>query len=70
LELTIIKALETGQLLEVLTGHADLISGLATFENSLCSVALDKTLKFWNILEGNCIETVQLLNEGLDVKYR
>ena len=56
--------------MEILTGHTHLVSGMATFENVLCSVSLDKTLKFWNILEGHCVETVQLLDEGLDAKYK
>jgi WD40 repeat protein len=62
--------LETSQLLETLTGHSSIITGLATFDNTLCSVSRDKTLKFWNILEGSCLETVQMLEECLDVKYR
>jgi len=57
--------------LDVLTGHSNLINGLTYYENTLCTVSLDKTMKIWNIVDGgNCLETVNLLNEGLDVKYR
>lgn len=63
-----IWALETGQLLDVLTGHQNVISGLTSFGNTLYTVSLDKTLRFWNILEGCCLETIQLSDEGLDVK--
>lgn len=61
---------ETSEVLDVLTGHSNLINGLTYYENTLCTVSLDKTLKIWNIVDGgNCLETVNLLNEGLDVKY-
>uniref|UniRef100_A0A183C2F9 WD_REPEATS_REGION domain-containing protein n=1 Tax=Globodera pallida TaxID=36090 RepID=A0A183C2F9_GLOPA len=62
-------ALTTGQLLEVLNGHMNLVTGLTMFENTLCSTSLDKTLKLWNIVEGTCLESVQLSSEGLDVKH-
>jgi periodic tryptophan protein 2 len=61
---------ETGNLLEVLAGHSSVISGISCYESTFASVSLDKTLRVWNILEASCIETVQLLGEGLDVKYR
>nr|CAD2202339.1 unnamed protein product [Meloidogyne enterolobii] len=61
---------ETSEVLDVLTGHSNLINGLTYYENTLCTVSLDKTMKIWNIVDGgNCLETVNLLNEGLDVKY-
>ncbi|KAF7630903.1 hypothetical protein Mgra_00008824 [Meloidogyne graminicola] len=61
---------ETSEVLDILTGHSNLINGLIYFNNLLCSVSLDKTMKIWNITQGgNCLESVNLLNEGLDVKY-
>lgn len=63
-------SLETGNLLEVLIGHSNLIQKLSCHETTLASVSLDKTLRLWNILEASCTETVQLMNEGLDVKHR
>ncbi|KAL3068399.1 hypothetical protein niasHT_030690 [Heterodera trifolii] len=62
-------ALATGHLLEVLNGHTNLVTGLALSENTLFSASSDGTLKLWNIIEGNCLESVQLTSEGLDVKH-
>ncbi|CAK5085748.1 unnamed protein product [Meloidogyne enterolobii] len=46
---------ETSEVLDVLTGHSNLINGLTYYENTLCTVSLDKTMKIWNIVDGgNC----------------
>ena len=63
-------SLETGKLLEVLAGHTSLIQTISCFESSLATISLDKTLRIWNILGGSCVETLQLMDEGLDVAYR
>jgi len=62
-------SLETGSLLDVLTGHTSQISGISCFGSTLASVSLDKTLRINNLVERTNNEAVQLLNEGLDVKH-
>lgn len=46
-------ALQTGTLIEVLTGHEAPVSSLAfTAQNSLVSGSWDKTVRIWNLIEG------------------
>lgn len=63
-------SLETGNLLEILTGQSDVISSISIFEETLAAVSVDKTLRLWNIFDSNTTETISLVNEGLDVKHR
>lgn len=65
-----IWSMENGNLLEVLSGHSNLISGISVFGSTLASTSLDKTLRLWNVVDSSSMEPVQLMNEGLDVKYR
>jgi len=62
-------SMDTGNLLDVLTGHSSVVSSISCFESMLASVSLDKTMRLWNVVEGSGAESVQLLNEGLDVKH-
>lgn len=65
-----IWSLETGNLLEVLSGQSDFISSISCFEDTLAAVSIDKTLRLWNIFNSSNTETIQLLKEGMDVKHR
>lgn len=65
-----IWSLETGNLLEVLSGQSDVISSISCFEDTLAAVSIDKTLRLWNIFNSSNTETIQLIKEGMDVKHR
>ncbi|TKR77582.1 hypothetical protein L596_018524 [Steinernema carpocapsae] len=61
-------SLENGRLLDVLNGHTAPITALFSHQSTLASVAHDKTLRVWNIVQGGS-ETITLTDEGLDVAY-
>lgn len=62
-------SMDTGDLLDVLSGHSSVISRISCHQSSLASVSLDKTLRIWNVVEASSAEAVQLVYEGLDVKF-
>lgn len=37
--------------------------------NNLASTSWDKTVRIWNIVEASAAETLDLLDEGLDIAY-
>lgn len=63
-------SMETGNLLDVLSGHSSVVSAISCRNVTLASVSLDKTMRVWNVVEASGAEAVQLVNEGLDVKFR
>uniref|UniRef100_A0A0N5AL32 WD_REPEATS_REGION domain-containing protein n=1 Tax=Syphacia muris TaxID=451379 RepID=A0A0N5AL32_9BILA len=66
---------QTGQLLDVLSGHAMPISSISAHKNfslidgSLVSASWDKTLRIWNVVEASHAEPIELTEEALDVQY-
>lgn len=65
-------SLQTGRLLEVLSGHEGPVSGLC-FNRShpaMASVSWDRTLRIWDVFEGKGgKEVMNLSDEGLDVAF-
>ncbi|KJH52858.1 WD domain, G-beta repeat protein, partial [Dictyocaulus viviparus] len=61
-------SMESGSLLDILSGHRSNIAGISMYGNVLASVSWDRTLKMWNIVDSTC-ETVELMHEGLSVSF-
>uniref|UniRef100_A0A914DMK3 Small-subunit processome Utp12 domain-containing protein n=1 Tax=Acrobeloides nanus TaxID=290746 RepID=A0A914DMK3_9BILA len=64
-----IWSMDTGNLLDVLAGHSSMVSKISCFHSTLASVSLDKTLRIWNVVEATGSEAIQLIHEGLDIKF-
>lgn len=64
-----IWALDTGNLLDVVSGHSSVISKISCFNSIMASVSLDKTLRIYNVVEPSGTEAIQLIHEGIDVKF-
>uniref|UniRef100_A0A0N4ZU49 RNA-splicing ligase RtcB homolog n=1 Tax=Parastrongyloides trichosuri TaxID=131310 RepID=A0A0N4ZU49_PARTI len=63
-----IWAMDTGDLVDVISGHSSRISGISLSGNNLASVSWDKTLRITNIVDGTN-EVITLTDEALDVTY-
>lgn len=63
-----IWAMNTGNLVDVISGHSSRLSGISFFGNNLASVSWDKTLRITNIVD-NGSEVISLNDEALDVSY-
>uniref|UniRef100_A0A0N5BW74 WD_REPEATS_REGION domain-containing protein n=1 Tax=Strongyloides papillosus TaxID=174720 RepID=A0A0N5BW74_STREA len=63
-----IWSMDTGHLVDVVSGHSSRISGISFFGNNLASVSWDKTLRITNIVD-NVSEVISLSDEALDISY-
>uniref|UniRef100_A0A183DQ24 WD_REPEATS_REGION domain-containing protein n=1 Tax=Gongylonema pulchrum TaxID=637853 RepID=A0A183DQ24_9BILA len=62
-------SLENAKLLDILSGHTAPVAAISVQGNSLASASWDKTLRIWNVVEASTAETIDLLDEALDVAY-
>lgn len=65
-------SMQTGRLLEVLSGHEGPVSNLcfSPVQSVLASVSWDKTVRLWDMLDSwQTKETLQLTSDGLAVTY-
>lgn len=67
-------SVQTGKLLDILSGHDGPVSSLAfspTGSGTLASTSWDKTVKVWECFKGKAaIDTLNLNSDGLAVSYR
>uniref|UniRef100_A0A9J7ZA71 Small-subunit processome Utp12 domain-containing protein n=1 Tax=Cyprinus carpio carpio TaxID=630221 RepID=A0A9J7ZA71_CYPCA len=66
-------SMQTGRLLEVLSGHEGPVSNLcfSPVQSVLASVSWDKTVRLWDMLDSwQTKETLRLTSDGLAVTYR
>lgn len=64
-------SMETGNVLNVFTGHTDLVLSISCHNLTMASTSMDRTLRLWNVTSTDgASETVDLFHEGLDVAYR
>ncbi|XP_030635954.1 PWP2 small subunit processome component [Chanos chanos] len=66
-------SMQTGRLLEVLSGHEGPVSGLCfcPVQSVLASVSWDRTVRLWDMLDSwQTKETLRLTSDGLAVTYR
>uniref|UniRef100_A0A672SER8 Periodic tryptophan protein 2 homolog n=1 Tax=Sinocyclocheilus grahami TaxID=75366 RepID=A0A672SER8_SINGR len=66
-------SMQTGRLLEVLSGHEGPVSNLcfSPVQSVLASVSWDKTVRLWDMLDSwETKETLRLTSDGLAVTYR
>lgn len=57
--------LETGEILQVLTGHNRCVRALQFDDAKLVTGSMDNTLKIWNYHTGRCIRTLQGHTDGV-----
>ncbi|CAJ0943009.1 unnamed protein product, partial [Mesorhabditis belari] len=62
-------SLETGRLLDVLSGHSSVVSSISISNNSLLTGSWDKTFKLWNITESQPVDHADLTCECLCVAF-
>lgn len=62
-------SLENAKLLDILSGHTGQIAAISVHGTYLASASWDKTLRVWNVVEASTPETIELLDEALDVVY-
>ncbi|VDK18089.1 unnamed protein product [Anisakis simplex] len=62
-------SLENGRLLDVLSGHSAPIPAISIHGTFVVSASWDKTMRIWSIVESKSSETIELIDEALDVSY-
>ncbi|CAI5445765.1 unnamed protein product [Caenorhabditis angaria] len=63
-----IWSFETGNLLDILSGHGSVISAIDVSGNQIVSSSWDRTIKVWNIVDSQA-ETTEVSHEAVNVRY-
>ncbi|CAB3401985.1 unnamed protein product [Caenorhabditis bovis] len=61
-------SLESGHLLDILSGHESAIAAIDISGNQIVSASWDRTFKIWNIVDSQA-ETTELSHEAVDVRF-